>query len=217
MRALHNRKWTGLFLAGLILLSGCGNGAKVPDTITESSLVIDADGSVTAHIVDVFDREYYSVDDLSLMAQKEVQAYNQKHADKPNAVTLLNIGAVEEQRDSVIVSYRFRDSECYTDFMDQKLYYGTVAGAAQNSYDFAQMNRVLYAPSGESSIVSGKLTDSAEKLSVKHVILLEEPVCVYCPYKVKYVSDNVSIKEDGSVDTTAVYADKYPVVIVLDR
>ncbi|MBR1852379.1 MAG: hypothetical protein IJ794_04255 [Lachnospiraceae bacterium] len=219
MKVLHNRRWIWLLAAGLMLLSGCDGAAKAPETVTQNSLVIDRDGSVTAHLVDVFDREYYSIDDLSLMAQKEAQTYNQKHAAKPNAIVLLNIGTVENNANSVIVSYQFKDTEVYTDYMEQTLFYGTAEEAGKAGYDFAQMNRVLYTPSGESSIVSAQLADSTgtEKLSQKHVVLLEEPALVYCPYRVKYISDGARLMEDGSIDTTGVYADKYPVVIVLDK
>lgn len=219
MKVLHNRKWIWLLAAGVMLLSGCDGAAKAPETVTRNSLIIDKDGGVTAHLVDAFDREYYSIDDLSLMAQKEVQTYNQKHAAKPNAITLLNIGAVGNSAESVIVSYQFKDTEVYTDYMEMALFYGTAKEAAEAGYDFAQMNRVLYAPSGESSIVSEKLADvtGTENLSEKHVVLLEAPALVYCPYRVKYISDGARLMEDGSIDTTGVYADKYPIVIVLDK
>lgn len=217
MRVLHNRKWIWLLAAGVMLLSGCDGAAKAPETVTQNSLVIDRDGGVTAHLVDVFDREYYNIDDLSLMAQKEAQAYNQKHAAKPNAIVLLNIGTVENNANSVIVSYQFKDTEVYTDYMEQALFYGTVEEASKAGYDFTQMNRVLYTPSGESSIVSAQLADPVGTEKLKHVVLLEESALVYCPYRVRYISDGARLMEDGSIDTNGVYADKYPVVIVLDK
>lgn len=206
-----------MLTAGFLFLAGCGGAAKVPDTVKQNSLIIRKDGSVTAHIVDVFDKDYYKLEDLSLMAQNEVARYNKDRQGENNAVTLLNIGKVEDSANSVIVSYEFQNAQTYTDYTDNILFYGTVEEAVKAGYAIGSMNQVLYAPSGENSIVASELTDSAKSMLSKHIVLVQEATCVYCPYQVSYISDTAKCNEDGSIDTNGVYADQYPVVIVLDR
>ena len=75
MRELHNRKQIAGLMLCLLMFAGCGV-AKIPDTVTEASLIIDREGSITSYIAGVFDRDYYDLNDLKKMAQEEVAAYN---------------------------------------------------------------------------------------------------------------------------------------------
>ncbi|MBR1700766.1 MAG: hypothetical protein IJ716_02300 [Lachnospiraceae bacterium] len=215
MRMIHNQKWIAL-LAAFVFLSGCDQAAKVPDTVTKNSLIIDKDGSVTAHVVDVFDKDYYKLDDLSVMAQKEVSTYNREHPAETNPVSLLKIGTVEDGGSAVIVSYAFQNARTYSEYMGDILFYGTVEEAVNAGYAPAE-DQILTAASGDEKLAADQLTDQTGGMLSKHIVLLQGATLVYCPYKVSYISDGAKMMEDGSIDTSGVSEDGYPAVIVLDR
>jgi hypothetical protein len=206
-------------MAGLMLcvmvLAGCG-AAQVPDVVENTSLIIAKDGAVTSHIVDVFDKDYYDLNGLREMALEETDAYNTAHQSADAAlVTVERVEGLPGDDSTVVVTYSYDSADTYSDYNGCKLFYGTVQDATAAGYSFDKMNQVLFDTKGEKSIVSTSLSEG--KMAQKHVILLEEPTRVYCPYKVAYVSENAEIKDDGSIDTTGVFAEEYPVIIVLDK
>ena len=66
-----------LIAAGICLLSltGCG-GTSLPETIEKTTISVNADGEVTAYLVDNFDKDYYSMSELMAMAVEDAAAYN---------------------------------------------------------------------------------------------------------------------------------------------
>lgn len=213
MTAVHNRKWLAGLMLGAVLFAGCG-APKVPDTVEQTSLIIDKEGSVVSHMVDVFDKAHYDVNELREMAGQEVAAYNTANQSGEKAlVTMEKVEATQEGK--VLVTYNYSDTAVYEDYNNSTLFYGTVTEATAFGYNFESLNQVLFSANGESSMVSAGLNDS--KMADKHVVLLAEPTLVYCPYKVGFASESAVIKEDGSVDTTAVLPEEYPVIIVLDK
>jgi len=206
-------------MAGLVtaaaLLTACG-AAKVPDKIENSSLIIREDGSVTAYVVDLFDKDYYDIDELARMAREEVAAYNTEHSDgEQEAIQLGEVERLSENGDAVIVSMEYNGAESYKAYNGKLLFYGTVAQARQEGFDFSKLNQVLYNPKRDKSMVSSDLT--GDEFAKKHVILLDEQTRVYAPLKVAYMSENAKALEDGSIDTAGISEEEYPVIIVLDK
>ena len=214
MMRLHSRNvMAGLAICTVMSLVGCG-AAKLPESVENNSLVIDQSGTVTSYRLGVFDKEYYDLGELEAMGREEVAAYNtahQKGEDTP--LVLEKVEEVSGSQGLVMVSYRYDSAETYQTYNERTLFYGTVEQAVSAGYDFAAVNQVLVDPKGQKSMVSSGLKDMIKK----HVILLEEGTRVYCPYKVAYISGNAKALEDGSIDTTGVLTEEYPVIIVLDK
>ena len=213
IKAIHALK--AVMLCGIIFLAGCGQTPAVPKVVTQSSLVIDTEGHLTAHIVDVFDKEYYDLSGLEEMARGELEQFRNAHQGAETSVELQRVEMVEGTENEVVVTYTFDSAATYSDYTGNKLFYGTAAEAAGAGYDFIQMKQVLNDTAGGDSIDSGKLME--DPMQLKHVILLAEGTRVYAPAKVAFISENAEMTEDGSVNTAGVLSDKYPVVIVLDR
>lgn len=215
MRELHNRKQIAGWMLCLFMLAGCG-AAKIPDTVTDASLIIDRDGGITSYIAGVFDRDYYDINDLKKMAQEEVAAYNTANQKGERALVVLKeVQASENGGQSVLVSYSYDSAATYQDYTGHQLFYGTVEEAGKAGYQFEELNQMLYDTKGKNSIVSKEL--SAANMAKKHVILLAEGMRVYCPYKVAYISESAEVMEDGSIGTAGVMPEEYPVIIVLDK
>lgn len=213
MTALHNRKWMTVLVLGAVLLAGCG-APTVPDVVEQTSLIIDKEGGVVSHMVDVFDKAHYNLNELREMAGQEVAAFNT--ANQTGATPLVTMNAVETVEGSKVrVTYSYDSAKTYEAYNNSTLFYGTVAEAKAAGYDFDSLNQVLFDAKGEDSIVSSELDNN--KMSDKHVVLLAEKTRVYCPIKVGFASESAVIKEDGSVDTTAVLPEEYPVIVLLDK
>lgn len=213
MRKIHNRRMIAGLLFGVAILTGCGGGAKVPDTVESSSLIIEKDGQITAHVVDTFDKDYYDLDGLKDMAEEDLKNFNDAQSSDA-AVTLERVEMVPESSD-VVVTYRFPGTDAYGKFTGSNLYFGTIGEAADAGYDFDGINQMLFSVTGDKSMVSSDLLKSG--MDKKHVILLEEGTRVYCPYKVALISENADVMEDGSIDTSGIFREEYPVIIVLDK
>lgn len=237
MRELHNRKQIAGWMLCLLVLAGCGV-AKIPDTVTEASLIIGSDGRVTSYIVGVLDRDYYDINGLKKMAQEEVAAYNTAKQTGETPLVVLkgveelaepahegkagfpgegaeNAGKLMGDGQFVLVSSSYDSAATYQDYTGSLLFYGTVEEAEKAGYQFEKLNQMLYDTKGKKSIVSKEL--GAANMAKKHVVLLAEGTRVYCPYKVAYISESAEALEDGSIGTADVLPEEYPVIIVLDK
>ncbi|MDE7268964.1 MAG: hypothetical protein K2N81_00645, partial [Acetatifactor sp.] len=184
MRELHNRKQIAGWMLCLLIFAGCGV-AKIPDTVSDASLIIDKDGSITSYIAGVFDRDYYDLNDLKKMAQEEVAAYNTANQTGERALVVLkDVQVPEAGGQSVLVSYSYDSADTYQDYTGNLFFYGTVDEARKAGWQFEELNQMLYDTKSKKSIVSKDL--SAANMAKKHVILLAEGTRVYCPYKVAY-------------------------------
>lgn len=213
MIRLHSRKLMVGLVLSMAAFAGCGV-AKLPDVVESTSLSIDKTGAITSYMVDVFDRDYYALDELESACREDVAVYNAKHQSGENAPLVLEqVSEVSENEGLVMVSYSYDNAETYQTYNKRTFFYGTVEQAIEAGYDFEALNQVLLSPKGSKSIVSSGLKDIAQK----HVILLAEATRVYCPYKVAYISENAEALEDGSIDTAGIFPEEYPVIIVLDQ
>ena len=148
------------------------------------------------------------------MAAEEVANYNTANQVGTTAPITM-VEAKKLPNDKVLVTYDYDGVDTYQNYNQTTLFYGTVAQARQAGFQFDSLNQVLFSADGKESMVSSKLGESDK--DDKHVVILTESTLVYCPYKVAYASENAIIKEDGSVDTTAVLPEEYPVIILLDK
>ncbi len=214
MAKIHNwRIAAGLTLCTMVF-AGCGGAAKLPDVIENTSLRIDKDGGIESYTVGVFDKDYYDLEEMRRMGVEEVAEYNAGHQTGETAPLVLEeISNIAGSKETVLLSYSYDSARTYQDYHERKLFYGTVDEAVSEGYDFQELNQVLLKAEGGGSIVSGDL----EGMGKKHVVLLEEATRVYCPYKVAYFSDNAAVMEDGSIDTSGIFPEEYPVIIVLDK
>lgn len=215
MAGIHNRnRIAGLALC-VVVFAGCGV-AKVPDAVENTSLIIDKDGGIVSHVVEALDQDYYKLDELKKMAQEEMAAYNTLHQKgEVTPVTLKRVEKLAGDDNSAVVTYSYDSAATYEAYTGNELFYGTVGEAGQAGYRFETQNRKLTDGKGKKSIEVKDLCESA--MAGKHVVLVGEMTRVYCPYRVSYISSDAKVLQDGSIDTTGVSPQDYPVIIVLDK
>ena len=61
----------------MTLLAGCTGREVDLSNVTESTIGVNGDGSVEEVVIESFDKEYYSLSDLTAYVNKQVDAFNQ--------------------------------------------------------------------------------------------------------------------------------------------
>lgn len=173
-----------------VFLAGCGQ-AGVPEEIEASAIAVSEKGQITAYLVGDFDKSYYELSELTSMAMEEAAEFNgtvQEGDAVP--VTLEEVELLGETK--VKLTYRFESWEVYSAFNEGRFFYGTVSEAAEKGYIAgAELKSVR-----DASLLSGEeLMQYGDKL----LIITDVAADIYCPKKVTYVSDGVSLNGDGSV------------------
>lgn len=198
MRQNRTKKFLTAVLSGLLILSlsGCGQTAKLPAEVLNTSLVVEKDGSVVSYLVNTFDKDFYDVAGLEEMVRSEADEFNAAHRDAGEAPMTVRTVQMLEAGATVQVVEEFESTDSYAEYNEQNLFYGTrVEALAQGiSVDLGLVNAADGTPAD-----SDKLSKALEK---GHLIITNASAYIYCPYPVLYVSEGVVMGEDGYVDAS---------------
>ena len=198
MRQNRIKKFLAAGLSGLLIVSfgGCGQTAKLPQEVVNTSLVVEKDGKVTSYLVNTFDKDFYTLDGLEAMVREEADAFNSTHGDgQEDSMTVKTVQMLESGA-TVQVVQDFDSADSYAEYNEQDLFYGTRAEALAEgiSVDLDLVDATDGAPAD-----SEKLDKALEK---GHLIITNASAYIYCPYPVLYVSEGVVMGEDGCVDAS---------------
>jgi hypothetical protein len=183
------------FVLCILLLVGCSKKPE-PGPITETTLVVAINGSITYYLVEDFDKDYYDVLELNRMAAEEAAAYNEalgRSAQEDPLVEVLSVEMVRDGSQKVVLQYALRDAEAFTDFFGFQLFYGTIAQAGardllipEGIYDTGDTSHILH-------------QTELSALSNWHVIITNGKGKVIPPKSPKYLNTGARLQEDGSV------------------
>ena len=127
MRQNRIKKFLTAGLSGLLILSltGCGQAAKLPETVENTSLVVEKDGKVTSYLVNTFDKDFYNLDGLTQMVEEEAEEFNATHTEATE--NPMNVKTVQALGDGALVQVvqEFADTDSYAEYNEQDLFYGT--------------------------------------------------------------------------------------------
>lgn len=199
MRHNMKKKFFAAVLACTLVpvsLSGCGKAAKLPDTVVNTSLVVDKDGRVTSYLVDTFDKDFYSLDGLKEMVQSEADTFNIAHTDAAEDPLVVKAVQSVGEGATVQVVEEFTDTKVYEEYTEKELFYGTRVEALA---DGISVNLDLVNPEDGTPADQEKLEKALEK---NHLLITNASAYIYCPYQVLYVSEGVVMGEDGYVDAS---------------
>lgn len=165
-----------------MILAGCSQGE---DNYDETTLTVEKNGKVSQHIVESFDRDYYSIDELKGEYNDAVRSYNDSIGGEE--IKLKNV----ELKDSrVYVDIAFTGPSDYESFVGEKLFVGTVNDAYDNGYS---MDVTLKGVQEGDKI--GKVRIMG--MSDKDIIILSEHVRIKTFKDIAYVSANVDVVDDN--------------------
>lgn len=182
------------FIVSIILvfsLTACGK-VELPEKILDNTLVLNEDGSLDFYLTDSFDKDYYDVNELSTMAENEVDDFLSNSGNEKGAVKVETANLVVNSGTNVSVKYNFSNAGVYSEFFGENLFYGTVADAVKNNEG---LNSNFIDIKKGSSVTKDELLKNVDR----HIIITDSKAYIYCPSKVIYVSDNATYK-DGYVD-----------------
>ncbi len=177
------RRILTIFISALsLILAGCSQGE---DNYDETTLTVEKNGKVSQHIVESFDRDYYSIDELKGEYNDAVRSYNDSIGGEE--IKLKNV----ELKDSrVYVDIAFTGPSDYESFVGEKLFVGTVNDAYDNGYS---MDVTLKGVQEGDKI--GKVRIMG--MSDKDIIILSEHVRIKTFKDIAYVSANVDVVDDN--------------------
>ena len=127
MRHNITKKVISAMLSGVLMLSlaGCGKAAKLPETVVNTSLVVEKNGKVVSYLVNTFDKDFYSLDGLTQMVQEEAEEFNAAHGDAAEPPMAVKTVQMLEEGATVQVVQEFADTESYADYNEQELFSNT--------------------------------------------------------------------------------------------
>ncbi len=171
------------------LLTACGtSSAEV------TSIEIDKEGAVTNVIYEEFKEDYLSIDELTSMANKEIEAYNSEYISPR-----ITLGEVELNDDEgfVKLSMTFKSAEDFSNFNEKTVFYGTLEEARQSGYNISS-NLV---DKGGDAPEDGYVDEHLDN----HIVITTDKANFKTPYSIKYMSKGVLLLNDKEAvlqDTT---------------
>lgn len=194
---MQNRKRKYSLLAVVLLtfsLWGCGS-SEAPAV---SGIGIDKSGKVTGCIIENFEREYYTKDELESMIQEEIDEFTGTHGEESVVFKAMEEPAGKDQESGrqILVRMEYADAGVYSEFNGEELFYGTVAQAVEAGYELdVTLNAV---ESADGQVDKNAILAMGEK----HIIITSENIRITLPGKAAYISRDVQV-EDGKTVLTA--------------
>lgn len=190
----------------MTLLAGC-TGRKVGlSNVTESTIGVNGDGSVEEVVIESFDKEYYSLSDLTAYVNKQVDAFNQANPqeqpkDKKSddeEITAVSVHYVETDPDAktAAMALGYLNMDIYDAFNETDFEFLSMEEAASDER-IADIDGLVEVKSGEETTFK----DLSEHKHL-HLIYTDSSVRIQTNGKIMYYSKNVSLVDDHTVQTS---------------
>ena len=190
-KILKIRVLTAVCLIILSLFSvGCGQ--KAIDTASRVELA--KDGTIKAVMTSRFDKDYYDQDELKSSIEMAVDEYNTKNGAR--RIELKEIRRIDEAVEAVMY---YRTATDYASFNNVTFFAGPVTEGLEK--DSLPESLALYpAEEGGETVTAADL--GAEKNPGSFLVFME-PVRVKVPGKIRYLSEGLTVDEEGYVTVSA--------------
>ena len=181
----------------MTLLAGC-SGRKVDlSNETVSTIGVNGDGSVEEVVVETFDKDYYSLTELTAYVNKQVDAFNQaipqeqpenKKAHDPE-ITAVTVQYVESDEDA-------KTATMALGYLNMDIKFLSMEEAASDK-SISDMNGLVEVKSGEEKSFS----DLTEHTHL-HLIYTDSSVRIQTGGKIMYYSKDASLTDDYTIQTS---------------
>lgn len=190
----------------MTLLAGC-TGRKVDlSNVTESTIGVNGDGSVEEVVIESFDKEYYSLSDLTAYVNKQVDAFNQANPQEQpkdrksddEEITAVSVHYVETDPDAktAAMALGYLNMDIYDAFNETDFEFLSMEEAASDER-IADIDGLVEVKSGEETTFK----DLSEHKHL-HLIYTDNSVRIQTNGKIMYYSKNVSLVDDHTVQTS---------------
>ncbi len=196
----RNRRFVVLACLLVAVLAGCGQ-TGVPEEVESATISVDRNGGMTYYLIGEFDKDYYSLPELSAMAADEAEEFN-KDAGGKLSVAVDKVETLQADESKVLIVCRFDGYASFNGFNNKfnkkfgSFFYGTVEEAFEQGY----IKDALLKSVKDDSL---KTEEQLKQEGTKKIIVTDGKVVIYCPAKVTYISEGAVLNEDGSVDVSS--------------
>ena len=181
----------------MIVISGCGQADETePPNCT--TVEIKDDGAVVYHLAGEFDREYYSLDELTAMAKEEAARF-QTAGNTDDSKSQITVEGKEYRTDEkrlAVITYRFDGLESFAEFTGTFWYRGTLKQAMELGY----LSETELCSVKDGKAMSREQLKKAEKLPL---LITDIHAALTLPHDVAGVSIGV-VPGEKSADTSGV-------------
>ena len=162
----------------LMLIPAC---ADEEGDYAETTITVEKKGRVRESIVDTFDKDYYSIEELKAEFTDSVAKYNEAIGGEE-----IRLRKIEMKDSKVYVDIDFTGPSDYENFVGEKLFVGTIGDAYDNGYT---MDVVLKGVEKGDKIDKIKIMG----MSDRNIIILSEHARIRTFRDIAYVSANVDV------------------------
>lgn len=186
-------------IIGALVLCSCGNQQEMVSTMT-----VDSEGQISYVIYEQFTEDYYNVDELSKMAQDEIDVYNSEYISRKIDLTGTEL-VEDDDRTFVRMSMTYDSFRDFSNFNQESLFYGTVSEAKEQGY---KLSAALVDSKGE------RLPDSYfDDHGDRHILITNDRANIITPYNIEYMSNGVKLNGKKEADVSAVTADNVQLLL----
>lgn len=184
----------------LFFLTGCGE-----ETLSDgTNLELERDGGVTVTYIEEFPADHYDLNELIVMNQEEVEAYNAKAG-----TDAVEVVSTQTDGSKITLVMHYKNADDYGNMNGGFLYQGSVAQGQSAGYHLDYSFKDV--STGETVSVM-----NWDELQKHHLVVAKGSAdsyeaTIHTYKKILYATDNVTVSEDGK---TAVIKGSEPSVIV---
>lgn len=170
-------------------LTGCKEENE--DEYEETTVVVDKKGRITQNIVESFDKDYYSLDELTSSFDEGISSYNAASGTKS-----IELKSISEENGRIYATVKYDDYDAFTSLQGQTMFYGTVKDAYAKGF---LMDVTLKGIADGDKIGKVQIMGMADK----HIIIITGPLRLETYADVAYVSANVDVLNNRSIRVTS--------------
>ena len=163
----------------LLGLCGCGEIRELDVDEFTDGMIINSDGSVDGIIAGIFDKDYYSLEDLTSMLADELEDYD--------GASILD-SSYNESDGGVSVTIHFNDIDSYNNYMGVSDFYGTFDEALLS--DLIKQDMLVSTKNGSLVTLDSNFNN---KYGDYHVLITKDNMNIYTYSKVVFMDENASL------------------------
>lgn len=188
-----------------VMLGGCSGKVDL-SKVTQSTLGVNADGSIDEVVIESFDKAYYSLDELKAYVDEQAAEFNKANpqeqpenqkadAEEQTAITVHSVEVDEEQK-TARLELGYLSVDLYNAFNKANLQMLTMEEALASDSVVAA-GELIQVKTGETAV----LKDFADQTKW-HVLVADTPVQIQTVGKIMYYSKTASLIDKNTVQTT---------------
>ncbi len=180
------------------LSAGCRNKNRIiiADDIQNNTVLVKNDGTVQTATVELFDKDYYNMDELENFITEQINKYNQAGGEDSVVMESLKI-----KKGNAVLVLNYSTLENYMDFNDVEAAFTTVANAKDSDMDLPE----VYVSASDGAYTS---PDVALKNDKYKVLVLHDKTDVIVDGSVKYFTNATLVSKSklqtGSKDQSVI-------------